>query len=111
MLTDVNKYVQGKKNAFTTKTARKLWVQDKLRQYKLEEEELRVELISDAKVIEALEDLKKEHDELTEALNRAKLRMADLNGQDVDVAIDALLKAKADVEEVEAKMRLKYYAK
>jgi hypothetical protein len=110
-LTEPNKYVQGKKNAYTTKTARKLWVQDKIRKYQLEEEELTIELRSDQKIITELEAMEKEHVELTDALNRAKLRMADLSGQDVDIAIDALLKAKTEVEDLEAKMRLKYYAK
>lgn len=111
MLTEPNKYVQGKKNAFATKTARKLWVQDKIRKYQLEEEELTIELRSDQKVINELESMEKEHAELTDALNRAKLRMADLQGQDVDIAIDALLKAKTEVEDLESRMRTKYYAK
>lgn len=111
MAEEENKYIAGKKNALATKMARKVWLEDKIRVYQSEAEEIRVSAISDQKVIETLVELNGQLKHRKEALSRARSLMASLEDDDVDVALEAYLKAKAEVEEIEAKMRLKYYAK
>lgn len=110
-MADVSKYVQGKRNSYTTRTARLLWVQDKIRTYTQEEEDLKRELAKEVKNIEELEALVETLAEKNLAMEEAQKRLANIAAEDVPAALDGILNARAEIDEVEAQIRAKYYAK
>jgi predicted nuclease with TOPRIM domain len=111
VVADENKYVEGKKNSRATKTARKLWVEDKIRAYQRELEGLDIEIASDDKVISKLEKLDGEREAVAESLASAQRRMTALEGEAFDATLDTYIALKAKVAKVEAEMRSVYYGR
>lgn len=110
-MAEENKYVEGKKNSRATKTARKLWVEDKIRTYQRELEGLDIEIASDDKVITKLDRLDSERETLVEAMVSAQRRMTALEGEAFDATLDTYMGIKAKVAKVEAEMRSAYYGR
>jgi hypothetical protein len=111
VVAEENKYVEGKKNSRATKTARKLWVEDKIRTYQRELEGLDIEIGSDDKVITKLERLDSERSSLLESQASAQRRMTELEGEAFDATLDTYMAIKSKVAKVEAEMRSAYYGR
>lgn len=111
VVAEENKYVQGKKNARATKRERQLWVQDKIKTYQAESEELDIEIASDDKVIEKLEKLDTERLVLVEALASAKRRMNNLEDEAFEATLATYMETKTKIAKVEASIRSVYYGR
>lgn len=103
-----NKYIAGKKNSVQAKTDRKLWIEEKVRNYQQEAKDIDIELHRDLAVIEDLTNIAREIDEKTQALEKARTEVMVSASEDV---LDVFLTLKAEIAELEAKMRMKYYAR
>ncbi len=106
-----NKYIIGKRNAHKTKSDRKLFVQNKIRMYKDEEEEITAELRRDEKVIADLEVLQSRLEDRRKHMELAKQLMAHADTDGLEKALDTFMQAKSDIAKIEAEMRTVYYAK
>lgn len=107
----IEEFVKGKKNAYTTKSARLLWAEDKVRTYQNQVTELRDELKNDAKTIEDMDAMVLELGAKQRGVETAQKAMAGLASEDVPAAIEALVQARTEVTDLEAKIRSKYYAR
>ena len=110
-MAEENKYVQGKKNARATKRERQLWVEDKIKTYQAELEELEIEIASDDKVVAKLEKLDIERETLVESLASAKRRMNNLEDEAFEATLATYMETKGKIAKVEASMRSVYYGR